>query len=67
MGWPWFPLIFSSNHAEYWGETNAAMHSSQFERVGLIHTRHILSKLQVYATPDMLDAAPRLFQYLNSG
>ena len=59
MGWPSFPLIFSSNHTEYWGETDAEMHSSQFERVGLTHTRHILSALQVESTPDMVDAAPR--------
>ena len=57
MGRPSFPLIFSSNHTEYWGETDAAMHNSKFERVGLIHTRHILSALHVYkATSDMLDA-----------
>ena len=31
MGWLSFPLILFLNHAEYWVETDAAMHSSQFD------------------------------------
>ena len=30
-----FPLSLSADNAEYWDETNAAMHSSQFDYVSL--------------------------------
>ena len=33
-----FPLSLSVDNAEYWDETNAAMHSSQFVHVGLNDT-----------------------------
>ena len=57
MGWPSIPLILFSNHAEYWVETDAAMHSSQFERVGLIDAYCRNYRFRPQPTLDMLDAA----------
>ena len=70
MGWPSFPLIFSSNHVEYWGETDASMHSSQFnvwalfilvvrQNIGKIH-HNLEIHTEVYILIDMCSAEARV-------